>query len=101
MAEGQYFNKNSSTAVPSRNAQSPLEQIVRSEAKIRKVRRIFGTAKFLAKKIADRTIEVKNTQIYLQYFNKKGVIHEILLIKVLLSQLSHYQRITRALFTFC
>ena len=30
----QYFNKNSSTAVPSRNAQSPLEQIVRSEAKI-------------------------------------------------------------------
>ena len=33
------------------NAQSPLEQIVRSEAKIRKVRRIFGTAKFLVEKI--------------------------------------------------
>ena len=33
----QYFNKNSSTAVPLRNAQSPQEQIVRSEAKIRKV----------------------------------------------------------------
>ena len=28
-----HFNKNSSTAVPSRNTQSPLEQIVRSEDK--------------------------------------------------------------------
>ena len=33
----QYFNKNSSTAVPLRNAQSPQEQIVRSEMKIREV----------------------------------------------------------------
>ena len=34
-----------SSAVPSRNAQSPLEQIVRSEAKIRKGRRFFGLRK--------------------------------------------------------
>ena len=34
-----------STAVPSRNAQSPQEQIVRSEAKIRMVQRIFGIYK--------------------------------------------------------
>ena len=34
-----HFNKKSSTAVPSRNAQSPWEQIVRSEAKIRMVLR--------------------------------------------------------------
>ena len=40
-----YFNKKSSTAVPSRNAQSPQEQIVRSEAKIRKGRRIFEISK--------------------------------------------------------
>ena len=47
--------------------------------------------------------ELQAKKIYedLQYFNKKGVIHDILLTKVLLSQLSHYQRITRALFTFC
>ena len=34
-----------------RNAQSPQEQIVRSEAKIRKGRRNFGTAKLLVEKI--------------------------------------------------
>ena len=33
-----------------------------------KVQRIFGTAKFLAKKIADRTILIKNVQIYLLHF---------------------------------
>ena len=40
------FNKKTSTAVPLWNAQSPLEQIVRSEAKIRKVRRIFEMCKY-------------------------------------------------------
>ena len=33
-----------------------------------KVQRIFGTAKFLAKKITERTILIKNVQIYLLHF---------------------------------
>ena len=36
-----------------------------------KVRRFFGTAKFLAKKFADRTLWVKNMQIICN-FNKKS-----------------------------
>ena len=36
-----------STAVPLRNAQSPQEQVVRSEAKIRKVRRNFSNNQIL------------------------------------------------------
>ena len=50
----------SSTAVPLRNALSPLEQIVQSEAKIRMVRRIFGMCKFYnSPKILDNLQNLK------------------------------------------
>ena len=44
-----------------RNALSPLEQIVQSEAKIRMVRRIFGMCKFYnSPKILDNLQDLKN-----------------------------------------
>ena len=53
----QYFNKNSSTAVPLWNERYEF---------------FLAQPNFWPKKFADRTLWVKNMQIYLQYFNKNS-----------------------------